>query len=496
MRSSRAREKTRLRGAGSAQLCLPFNFLQAPERAQAAAAPAASHVYTVPASAPFLPTLIRALRDGRLIEGFTPSPLDYADVTIFLPTRRACRLARDAFLEVLGVEAAVLPRIVPVGDIDEDELIFAGMATGDLAADALALPPALPPLERRFLLAQLVRKWAERIAPAPGEAPVVVRHPAAALALADDLARLMDDMTTREVPWSRLDGLVPDELDRYWQLTLRFLSIAREAWPAILAERGAIEPAERRDRLIAAEAVRLAEHPGRPVIAAGSTGSMPSTAKLLTAISRLRHGAVVLPGLDTELDEQSWDAIGGAPPCHPPLPPVAGHPQAAMHGLLRRMGIARRDVAILAPPSPHGRETLMSEALRPAAATDKWRSRLETIGAAAAARALDGVTAIEATNAEEEALAIAVVLRESMTKQDLTAALVTPDRALARRVAVMLRRWNVEAEMSDGEPLAETAAGVFCRLVADAALRRLAPVPLLALLKHPLARFGLATGRM
>jgi len=30
-------------------------------------------------------------------------------------------------------------------------------------------------------------------------------------------------MTTWEVPWQRLDGLVPDELDQYWQLTLRFL---------------------------------------------------------------------------------------------------------------------------------------------------------------------------------------------------------------------------------------------------------------------------------
>ena len=42
--------------------------------------------------------------------------------------------------------------------------------------------------------------------------------------------------------------------------------------------------------------------------------------------------------------------------------------------------------------------------------------------------------------------------------------------------------------------LAETAAGVFARLVAAAALERLAPVPLLALLKHPLARLGEADG--
>jgi ATP-dependent helicase/nuclease subunit B len=496
--SDRTRGKTtspsrkRPRGAPEPQLSLPFNFLQEQESGDAAVVPpAASHVYTIPPSAPFLPTLIRALRDGRLIDGFAPGPLDYADVTIFLPTRRACRLARDAFLPVLGVEAAVLPRFVPIGDIDEDELIFAGMATGDLAAEALALPPALGGLERRFLLAHLVRKWAERIAPPAGETTLVVRHPAAALALADDLARLMDDMTTREVPWDRLDGLVPDALDQYWQLTLRFLSIAREAWPAILAERGVIEPAARRDRLIAAEAERLAANPGKPVIAAGSTGSMPSTAKLLTAIAGLRHGAVVLPGLDTELDEESWNAVGGvAPPGVPPLPPAPGHPQSAMHRLLGRMALARRDVQTLARPLPHGRETLMSEALRPAAATDKWRTRLDEISAAAAP-ALAGITVIEAANVEEEALAVAVVLRESLTMPARTAALVTPDRALARRTAVMLRRWNIDAEISDGDPLAETSASVFCRLIAEAALSGLSPVALLALLKHPLARFGL-----
>src|SRR5262249_3480966 len=122
------------------QLPLPFPSLHTGEK-RVAAPPAASRVFTIPPSAPFLPTLIRALHDGRLVDGFAPGPLDFADVTIFLPTRRACRLARDTFLQVLGVEAAVLPRLVPIGDIDEDELVFADMATGDGAAHRLAPPP-------------------------------------------------------------------------------------------------------------------------------------------------------------------------------------------------------------------------------------------------------------------------------------------------------------------------------------------------------------------
>src|SRR5262249_5674322 len=161
-------------------------------------------------------------------------------------------------LDVAGQPAAILPRIVAIGDVDEDELAFAQAATGDLAAAALELPPALGGLERRLLLARLILGWARSPELHAARGAALVAHRAAALALADDLGHLIDDMTTRQVGWDRLDELVPDDLDQYWQLTLRFLKIAREAWPGILEERGAIEPSLRRDLLIAAEAARLA----------------------------------------------------------------------------------------------------------------------------------------------------------------------------------------------------------------------------------------------
>src|SRR5690242_13170076 len=276
--------------------------------------PLRSRVFNIPASAPFLPTLVRVLVEGRLVAGFEPrrDPASLACATLYLSTRRACRLVREVFLQVLETDAAVLPRIVALGDIDEDEIAFAEAAAGAAAKDALELPPTIGALERRMLLARLVLHWAEQMRPGPGSPPLVVHSPAAAVALADDLARLIDDMTTREVPWEQLDRLVPEDVDQYWQLTLQFLKkIAREAWPRILAERQAIEPAARRDLLINAEAARLASVSAGPVIAAGSTGSMPATAKLLATIAALPHGAVVLPGLDTDLDEPSWELISG-----------------------------------------------------------------------------------------------------------------------------------------------------------------------------------------
>src|SRR5439155_1306191 len=194
-------------------------------------------VFTIPASVPFLPTLIEALLGGRLVAGFPagPDPLALAGATLYLPTRRACRLARDVFLDIVGGDAAILPRIVSIGDVDEDEIAFAEAATGDVAAAALDLPEALGGFARNTLL----------------------------------------------------------------------------------------------DGLIEAERARLAGSAG-PVIAAGSTGSMPATAMLLDTIAKLPHGAVVLPGLDTDLDAAAWELIGGETDAAP------GHPQFAMQALLRR----------------------------------------------------------------------------------------------------------------------------------------------------------------
>jgi ATP-dependent helicase/nuclease subunit B len=471
-------------------------------------------VFTIPASVPFLPTLIRALLDGTLVPGFAlphgGDPLALGSATIYLPTRRACRLARDMFLDVSGLEAAILPRIVPIGDVDEDEILFDQAAGGIGAAaapdllDTLELPEALEGIERRLLLARLVLAWAGKLAPQhSGEAPLIANHPATALALADDLGRLIDDMTTRGVSWDRLDELVPDHLDKYWQLTLAFLKIARTHWPQILAERGMIEAAVRRNALIKAEAARLEHSPG-PVIAAGSTGSIPATAALVAAVASLRHGAVVLPGLDTDLDDESWRLIAGSSVPSPAsgvgsgwgfTAPVAGHPQFALQALLTRLGLGRDEVMRLGEPARGGREALVSEAFRPAAATDLWRARTgEASFVAHAEAALAGLSCVEAATAEEEALAIAIALREALTEPDKTAALVTPDRQLARRVLAALARWNVAIDDSGGDPLADTPAGLFARLAAQASVEGLAPVGLLALLKHPLTRLSAPEG--
>ena len=186
------------------------------------------NIFNIPASAPFLAVLIDALRKGQLVPGFPAGsdPLELARLTLYLPTRRACRLARDVFLDRLAGDAAILPRIVALGDLDEDEIAFAEAATAGLAEVALAMPPAFGALERRLTLAELISKWAATIAPG---APLIANTPEAAVALADALARLMDDMITRQVPWKKFDTLVPDDLDEFWKKSFEFLKFLHPA---------------------------------------------------------------------------------------------------------------------------------------------------------------------------------------------------------------------------------------------------------------------------
>ncbi|MCZ8316160.1 double-strand break repair protein AddB [Phreatobacter sp.] len=438
-------------------------------------------VLTIPASRPHLRVLAEAILAGEVLPGWPDraDPLSLAVGTILLPNRRACRAMRDIFAELATDGAVLLPRIAPIGDVDEEEWAFADpMPLDALGLDAIG--PEVPGLDRRLTLAMLVRFWAGSVDKAilrlqPDDPLIVSTGTADALALAADLMRLMDQVATERVPWAQLDTIVDSSLDPFWRMTAEFLRIAREAWPAHLAEKGLEEPAIRRDRMIAAEAQRLAALPG-PIIAAGSTGSILATRDLLKVVAHHPRGALVLPGLDMDLDAAGWEAIdaeGGAA--------AHAHPQFGLKRLITHVGIDRESVAVLAAPAPHGREALVSEAMRPAATTDRWAMGGLSIPDAA----LDGVTVIEAANEREEALAIAIVLREVAEDPTRDAALVTPDRELARRVMAELGRWNVPVDDSGGRPLTGTAGATVARLSAALALQEPVPADLLALLDHP-----------
>ncbi|MDJ0951745.1 MAG: double-strand break repair protein AddB, partial [Alphaproteobacteria bacterium] len=434
------------------------------------------HLFTIGPERPFLDDLADGIAARVRADGGADDLLALARATVLLPTRRACQGLADAFLRRTAGAPTVLPRLLALGGAEDDEAVLLedGDGLGGAAGD---LPPAIAPLRRQLLLARLVAHWE------PGDSP---DH---AMRLAGALARWLDQVQTAEADSGTLASLVPDALADHWRQTVEFLHIVTEHWPAILAAEGAVDPADRRNRLLMARAQAWQRHPPDGlVIAAGSTGSVPATAALLEVIAGLPKGMVVLPALDRHLEPAAWAAVLDDP----------AHPQHGLALLLQRLGSDADQVEAwatdhpVAAPALHDRAWLLSQAMRPAAVADRWPRM-----AADADRvrgALDGLQRIDCPAPEEEAGVIAVLMREALQTPERTAALVTPDRGLARRVAAALRRWGIEIDDSAGVPLAETPTGVFLRLLAEACADDLAPLPLLGLLKHPLAAGGRAPG--
>ncbi|MEQ1890753.1 MAG: double-strand break repair protein AddB, partial [Alphaproteobacteria bacterium] len=432
-------------------------------------------IYTIPAGIPFAD----ALAQGILFQHTQSGPLALSELIILLPTRRAVRALREAFLRVSGGTAMLLPQMRALGDADAEELSFGTEAGSEIAGvDILELPPPIAPLRRQFLLMRLINAW--------GNARDAHYPPAATARLAAELARFLDQIQTEQLAenlqQTALGALVPDSFSAHWQETLEFLKIITTAWPEMLRDEGALDGAAHRNAMLHALSARWQVNPpsGR-VIAAGSTGSVPATGELLKIISRMPQGMLVLPGLDQGLDAESWQCLD------------PGHPQYGLARLLVQLGVERDEVAVwpghdfVANPA---RAALLSEALRPAETTDAWREAAQRLQPRLS-EALQGLSRIEAPAPREEAACIALAMREVLETPGKTAALITPDRGLARRVAVELGRWGIEADDSAGAPLAQSRTMVFVRSLAAMAADRFAPIPLLAANKHPLAAGGL-----
>jgi ATP-dependent helicase/nuclease subunit B len=379
---------------------------------------------------------------------------------ILLPTRRAARSLAEAFLRASGGRPLLLPRITALGALDEAPLALAG---------ALDLPPAVEPAQRLAALTRLILAMGRRV-------PGVPRTADRAWALAAELAVLMDEAERAEIELAdRLPEAADPAYAAHWEQTLEFLHIVTRNWPDWLAEQGMMNPAARQVALLNAQAAAWQQDPPTErVLVAGTTGGIPAVARLLRVVADLPTGVVVLPGLDTAMADPAWNELNDA------------HPQAGLARLLHLLGATRGDVRPwpgVTPDDMQGRAATLARALLPAGALVEWRDPAPAMTA--------GLSLLSTTDQQEEAAAIAMVLRDALETPEARAALVTPDRDLAGRVATELLRYGVVADDSAGEKLSDTPPAVFLRLLAQAIAEELAPVALLALLKHPLAAAGL-----
>ncbi|WP_428488488.1 double-strand break repair protein AddB [Rhodopila sp.] len=413
------------------------------------------NLFSIPPHVPFLD----ALANGWLARA--TDPLSVSHGLILLPTRRSARALVEAFLRATNGRPLLLPRITAIGALDEAPLALAG---------ALDVPPPVEPMQRLAALAALILAMN-----GDGGAP---RSADRAWLLAEELASLMDDAEWAGI---NLDQRLPDAADAeyaaHWSKTLKFLHIVTTAWPAWLADNGLMNPAERQVALLDAQAAAWeANPPDHAVLIAGTTAGIPAVARLLRVVARLPQGQVVLPQLDIGMAEAAWQDL------------EASHAQAGLFRLLADLGASRGDVhpwpVEAVTNIPPTRFPLLSRALLPASALHAWMDRTPV--------PLEGLTRLTTADQQQEADAIALALRDALETPGARAALVTPDRTLAERVAATLLRFGVVADDSAGEPLANTPPAVFLRLLIRAVAEDLAPVPLLALLKHPLTAAGLS----
>ncbi len=428
-------------------------------------------LYSIPVHRAFADSLAAGL-----IARFAGGALGLAEGLILLPSNRARSAVQSAFVRA-GGEGLLMPRLAVIGDADLDESV--GLALDGLDADPI--PPAIDPLRRRLLLAELI----ERHTPA-GEASITG---AAAFQLADGLARVLDQLRYEELRPADLVDLDLGAFAGHWQASLGRLRLLVDHWPEVLARTGSIDRADRRNRLLdRVTAEWRAAPPARFTVAAGITTAAPAVARLLRAVADLQRGMVVLPGLDLGMAREEWDALGPTRA----EPDKGGraletHPQYHLKLLLDRMGASRDEVMLWDATSPFdgppARSPFVSLLFAPADYTAQWQA------AGDMSEGICGISGAVFADDGQEAQGIALLMREALEMPGRTAALVTPDRGLAERVAAALARWGIVVDDSAGQPLSRTPPGALLILLAELAAA-FDPVALVSLLGHPLVKGG------
>lgn len=419
------------------------------------------HVYNIQSCYPFAQTLAQYL-----MAQVADKPEELTQYKILLPTRRTCRVLRETFLSLNEGKPMLLPQMMALGDVEEDDLSLMMFGQTD---DVLDIPPGINSLKRQLLLAQLI-----------SQVPSFQQGFDQALELAKALAKFIDQVIIEGLDFSDLHKIVPDEFAAHWQLTLSFLKIISEAWPAILLDNGEVDMAHRRNLLLQALAQYWAENPpSTPLIAAGSTGSIPAASSVLKVIADVQTGMVILPGLDTMMSNAAWNDI------------AESHPQHSLKNLLASLHVQRDDVQNITGSNhsefQSGRHHLASSLMLPATMTGQWSDFNEQHDME---EMLNGLEYYVGDTQQEEAQIISLIMRETLENQNKVTALVTPDRGLARRVKNICRRWGVEVDDSAGEKLTDTQLGKLFLLILDMLKTPFDPVPLLACLKLPLCHLG------
>jgi len=420
------------------------------------------NIFNIPLSCSFWDTLAEIY-----LNKYKEAPFELAHTLFLVPNRRSCQSLTAAFLRQQGLKPAILPQIAPIAEVDDDELFFSSFDWAGMTLDKKAV---ISKEERLFLFARM-------IASKPNDFGLKQISFAQAINLAIDLAGLIDSACNLELSFDKLQELVPEKYATHWQETLQLLKIITQFWPQILEERQAVDMCEFKRELLYKQAKLWQEEiPERHIIAAGITAGFPVIVNMLRVVSKLPNGEIYFAGIDKNADERYWDAIDES------------HPQFELKELLRLLNISRYEIADVKIPNNPQKELFISEIMRPAKVSDSWRLLSQN---SEIKEALKGISLIETHTQRDEALSVALKMRQIINEPEKTAAFITYDRNLARRVASELTRFDIKIDDSAGLPLNLTPIGIFLRLIVEAAEDCKSEVKFISLLKNPLMLFHL-----
>ena len=331
-----------------------------------------ANVFSCPPGCNILSSFVQALHQGKILPNEQLS--DLSKLEILVPTKRAARSLKSEFLRHAN-SAMLLPKISPLADIDSLSLFFMpgnvpGAGAGAEQFKRSNQPginqPVISHSARILLLAQLVRKWQISMG-STGEL-----GEANSIWLAYELASLIDEAALHNLDWRKLEALGQEfsaNLSEWWLLSYDFLKIATEQLPQILLARGELDIGQANWQRFyhKAQAVKQGQ---ASIIALGSSGAVPCVAMLLEAIAFSENGAIVLPGLDRDLQDDVWQSLGNY--SHDTT--LYSQPQLHYYRLLNKLKISRKEVQHIGhiEPALRAREFYMAKAMQPATAAQEW----------------------------------------------------------------------------------------------------------------------------
>lgn len=418
------------------------------------------NIYNISAGESFVDVLAK-----RFLDQYKDNPKELSYVLFLLPTRRACQSLSEAFLRHHGLRPTILPKIAPIMDVEEDEIFLTGNA--EMLSD---LKSKADDMECVLTLTRLILQKAqsEKQNVSAGQA----------YALAQNLKSLMETVKNQELNFNELKNLVAAEYAEHWQKTLELLKIITQFWPEILAEKGKTDAVDYRQSLLKAQIALWQQNPPKQkIVIAGTTAVYPIIKRLVQTVCDLPNGELYLYGLDKYLDEESWQLAGKD----------ENHPQYELKELLDFLQIDRSEIENLGRTNIE-RERMVSEVMRPSETTLKWHNLAQN---GLPITAFDGIKLVNCNDLRQEAKAVAMIIRETLETPEKTAALVTTDRNLSRRVVSELQKWDINADDSAGQPLHLAPIGIYLRLILEV-LEKNTQAAQISLMKHPYTACGMS----